>query len=112
MYQKNLTSDTTTKSFYAGGMQVAQVVNYTTYYLHQDALGSTRLVTNGATIAFSSNFEPFGPNYAMIGEEAYQYTGKLMDVVDGLYYEGARYYDPSTGRFVTETLWWGRPATR
>ena len=102
LYQENLTSDTTTKSFYAGSLQVAQMVNYTTYYLHQDALGSTRLVTNGAILAFKSNFGPYGVNYAMSGAEAFQYTGKLMDVVDGLYYEGARYYDPTTGRFITE----------
>ena len=102
LYQKNLTSDTTTKSFYAGSLQVAQMVNYTTYYLHQDALGSTRLVTNGALLAFSSNFEAYGMDYAMSGSEEYQYTGKLLDIVDGLYYEGARYYDPTTGRFITE----------
>jgi RHS repeat-associated protein len=40
----------------------------------------------------------------MAGEEAFQYPGKLMDVVDGLYYEGARCYDPATGRFITEEL--------
>ena len=74
----------------------------TACHLHQDALGSTRLVTNGAILAFSSNFEPYGMDYAMTGEEAFQYTGKLLDVVDGLYYEGARYYDPSTGRFITQ----------
>ena len=38
----------------------------------------------------------------MMGSEAFQYTGKLMDGVDGLYYYGARYYDPSTGTFITE----------
>ena len=103
LYQKNLTSGTTTKSFYAGGIQVAQMVNYTTYYLHQDALGSTRLVmTSSMLLSFSSNFGAYGSNYAMSGAEAFQYTGKLLDEATGLYYEGARYYDPSTGRFVTE----------
>ena len=66
------------------------------------SLGSTRLVTNGAILAFSSNFEAYGMNFAVTGSEAFQYTGKLTDVVDGLYYEGARYYDPSTGRFIAE----------
>jgi RHS repeat-associated protein len=103
LYQKNLTSDTIVKSFYAGGIQVAQMVNYTTYYLHQDALGSTRLVMPTSMVSsFSSNYIPYGMNFAMMGSEEYQYTGKLMDVVTGLYYEGARYYDPTTGRFITE----------
>ncbi len=52
--------------------------------------------------SFSSNYVPYGMNYAMTGEEAFQYTGKLLDEATGLYYEGARYYDPTTGRFVTE----------
>ena len=38
----------------------------------------------------------------MVGEELFQYTGKLLDESTGLYYEGARYYDPTTGRFITE----------
>ncbi len=103
LYQKNLTSGTVTKSFYAGGIQVAQMVNYTTYYLHQDALGSIRLVMPASLItSFISNYLPYGMSYAMTGEEAFQYTGKLLDEATGLYYEGARYYDPETGRFITE----------
>ena len=45
---------------------------------------------------------PYGMSYAVMGEEAFQYTGKLLDEATGLYYEGARYYDPTTGRFITE----------
>ena len=91
------------KCFYAGGIQVAQMVNHTTYYLHQDALGSTRLVMPASMVpSFSSDYGPYGMSYAMVGEEAFQYTGKLLDEATGLYYEGARYYDPATGRFITE----------
>ena len=72
-------------------------------YLHQDALGSTRLVMPASmTPSFDANYVPYGMNYAMAGEEAFQYTGKLLDEATGLYYEGARYYDPETGRFITE----------
>ncbi|MDG6988187.1 MAG: RHS repeat-associated core domain-containing protein [Nitrososphaerota archaeon] len=82
---------------------MAQMVNYTTYYLHQDALGSTRLVMPASIVSsFSSNYVPYGMDYAMVGEELFQYTGKLLDESTGLYYEGARYYDPTTGRFITE----------
>ncbi len=34
-----------TKHFYANGLQVANMVGSTLYYFHQDALGSTRLVS-------------------------------------------------------------------
>ena len=54
------------------------------------------------TPSFDANYVPYGMNYAMAGEEAFQYTGKLLDEATGLYYEGARYYDPETGRFITE----------
>lgn len=32
----------------------------------------------------------------------FQYTGREFDTETGLYYYRARYYDPSTGRFLSE----------
>jgi hypothetical protein len=45
LYKKRATGSTTnvTKHFYAGGLQVAKMVGTGVYYLHEDALGSTRL---------------------------------------------------------------------
>jgi RHS repeat-associated protein len=34
--------------------------------------------------------------------EEFLYTGKLLDVVTGLYYFGSRFYDEAVGRFITE----------
>ena len=51
----------------------------------------------------------------MTGKELFQYTGKVLDESTGLYYEGARYYDPTTGRFTTEDSYSGTetdPITR
>jgi RHS repeat-associated protein len=60
-------------------------------------------VTSSSIIAiFSSNYIPYGIKYAAIGKEEFTYTGKPYDTATGLYYEGARYYDPSTGRFITQ----------
>jgi RHS repeat-associated protein len=105
LYEKNVTGSTTTitKHFYADGLQVAKMVGTGVYYLHPDALGSTRLVvTSTLTVKFSSNYVPYGPNYALTGKEVFMYTGKPYDAATGLYYYGARFYDPTTGRFVTE----------
>lgn len=105
LYEKNVTGSTTTvtKHFYAGGLQVAKLVGTSAYYLHQDALGSTRVVaTASVSIKFSSNYVPYGNNYGVTGKEAFMYTGKIDDSATGLYYFGARYYDPSIGRFVTQ----------
>jgi len=84
------------------------MVGTTVYYLHEDALGSTRLVaTASVTVTFSSNYVPYGSNYAISGKEVFMYTGKAYDTATGLYYYGARYYDPGVGRFVTEDSYTG-----
>ena len=53
-------------------------------------------------VKFSSNYSPYGQNYAISGKETFMFTGKPYDSATGLYYEGARYYDASIGRFVTQ----------
>jgi RHS repeat-associated protein len=75
-------------------------------YLHGDALGST-LVTTDAQGLLSSQiaYMPFGAPYASgsSGPDDYRlkFTGKELDEPTGLYYYGARYYDPQIGRFIT-----------
>jgi len=91
-----------TKHFYANGLHIAENRSGTIEYYHQDHLGSTRLKTNSTGgIVFSTNYKPFGPSYAEIGTEEFKYTGKYEDT-SGLYYYGARYYDPDVARFITE----------
>jgi RHS repeat-associated protein len=103
LYEKDTATGTVTKHFYAGALQVAKMVGTTKYYLHADALGSTRLVmTSTPSVQFSSNYRPYGLTYSMTGSETFKYTGKMYDGVTGLYYFNARWYDPSTGRFVTQ----------
>jgi RHS repeat-associated protein len=76
--------------------------------IHADALGSTRLVmTSTPSVQFSSNYRPYGLTYSMTGSETFKYTGKMYDGVTGLYYFNARWYDPSTGRFVTQDSYRG-----
>ncbi|MGI6166156.1 MAG: RHS repeat-associated core domain-containing protein, partial [Limnochordia bacterium] len=71
-----------------------------TYY-HQDHLGSTRALsgTDSGTIAY----EPFGSllhEAGTTGEHKHRFTGKPIDGT-GLYYYGARFYDPELGRFIS-----------
>jgi RHS repeat-associated protein len=69
----------------------------------QDAAGNTKLVLNmGSQIVFSTNYKPFGIEFGHIGSEVYKYSGEQHDEEIGLYYFGARYYDPSLGKFITE----------
>ena len=56
------------------------------------------------------DYIPFGEDLPVVGQtevmdkeaEGYKYTGQKEVISIGLYYYGARYYDPSIGRFITE----------
>jgi RHS repeat-associated protein len=69
-----------------------------------------------AKVVMDQDYLPFGgdlarPNQVEIQndtKESYKYTGQKQVVSTGLYYYGARYYDPEIGRFVTEDSYRGR----
>lgn len=72
-----------------------------TFYYHNDSLGSTRLVTDSnKNILSAATYYPFGETSIVEGSEYYLFNGKEKDTT-GLYYFGARYYDPDVGRFIT-----------
>jgi RHS repeat-associated protein len=81
-----------------------------TYFYHTDKLGSCRLVTDeDKNIISATTFHPFGGIDVREGSEHPLYTDKEMDST-GLYYYGARYYDPEIGRFLTRDTSTGRIA--
>jgi RHS repeat-associated protein len=77
-----------------------------TLYFHTDPLGSTALTTdaNGAPHSYFAYF-PFGAVIPSAGsgpdDVREKFTGQELDEPSGLYAFGARYYDPSIGRFLT-----------
>jgi RHS repeat-associated protein len=97
-----------TKHIYAGGVRVvSKLVKPNTqeqdqYYFHADQLGSTNYVTD-ASGAIYQHLEYFPSGETWIDESGstqrtpYLFTGKELDEETGLYYFGARYYDPRTG---------------
>jgi RHS repeat-associated protein len=78
------------------------------HYYGTDHLGSTVLVTGEAgEVLWSGETNPFGDSVSGGGtgsgeSERLKYTGKDFDEDAGLYYFNARWYDPGTGRFITE----------
>jgi RHS repeat-associated protein len=93
---------------YAGSMHIASDRSGMVEYYHVDHLGSTRLKTNSTGgVTYGSNYEPFGVSSGEDGSEDFRYTGKHEDTT-GLYYFGARYYDPATGRFITRDTVFGK----
>lgn len=69
-----------------------------------DALGSTLVLANASgELATGYAYDPFG-NTAATGQASsnpYQFTGRENDGT-GLYYNRARYYDPTLGRFISQ----------
>ena len=74
------------------------------YYL-TDHLGSVvgLVDATGAQVAAYS-YDPYGTTRTATGPAAaanpHRYTGGYLDTTTGLYKLGARYYDPTLGRFV------------
>ncbi len=77
------------------------------YFYGTDHLGSTVLMTDeDGNEVFSAETTPFGDSVSELGPmadtEHLMYTGKDLDEDTGLYYFNARWYDPGTGRFISE----------
>ena len=76
-----------------------------TYFYHADGLGSiTSLINGSGQLAASYVYDSFGKLTASTGTvtNPFQYTGREFDSETGLYYYRARYYDPASGRFLSE----------
>jgi RHS repeat-associated protein len=87
-----------------GALPIERITGTTATYLHQDQLGSTRLLTDqsGSVIATYS-YGAYGNTMSHTGTGAtpIQFAGEYRDEESGLTYLRARYYDPATGQFLT-----------
>jgi len=75
------------------------------FYYEADGLGSvTSLTTPTGTVAATYTYDSFGfmTNSTGSATNWFRYTGRQFDSDTGLYYYRARYYDPQTGRFLSE----------
>lgn len=76
-----------------------------TSYYQADGLGSiTSLTDASGSLAASYTYDSFGKPTQSSGTlvNPFRYTAREFDVETGLYYYRARYYDPNTGRFLSE----------
>ena len=100
-----LTDGSTNYVYGPGGRPVEQIDGSgNVVYLHQDQLGSTRLLTDSTgAVAGTYTFDAYGTTTAHTGSAstALQYQGQYLDSEAGLYYLRARFYDPTTGQFIT-----------
>jgi RHS repeat-associated protein len=101
-----LLSDGSTSYLYGPGDLPIEQINTagTTTYLLHDQQGSTTLLTDGSgAVVGTYNYIPFGatPTHTGTANTQLRYDGQYQDNESGLYYLRARYYNPTTGQFIT-----------
>ena len=84
---------------------LAMLRGATTAYYEQDGVNSvTSLSSSAGAVANSYSYDSFGKLTASTGTltNSFQYTGREFDQETTIYFNRARYYDPSMGRFFSE----------
>ena len=102
-----------TSSYYLGGKLIAQKKGTDLSYIQQDSLGSTSAITDAdGAISSTVFYFPFGSARSTTGTVSTDklFTGQRLDDTTGLYYYGARYYDPEIGRFISPDTIISNPA--
>lgn len=96
-------TEETTSYYFANNERVARKdPDGLKYYYHGDHLGSTSVVSdeNGA-LSEKVSYYPYGSLKERVGEgSTYLFTDQEFDDESGLYYYGARYYNPELTRFT------------
>jgi RHS repeat-associated protein len=79
------------------------------YFLFNGHGDTVQTVTQEGEIQNQYDYDIFGSPTLTIETAAcsIRYAGEYLDNETGLYYLRARYYDPYTGRFISEDSYWG-----
>ena len=93
---------TVKKYYYGGNQRIAMRQAGALYWLLGDHLGSTAYTVNGTTETGEVRYYPWGKDRYTSGTTltSYKFTGQREEAGIGLYYYGARWYDPALGRFI------------
>ena len=86
------------------GQPIEQITGSTPTYLLADQQGSTRLLTDtGGNVVGTYSYDPWGNVTSHTGSATtnLQYDEQYTDAETGYQYLRARYYDPTTGQFLT-----------
>jgi RHS repeat-associated protein len=102
VYEEDLQSGTTRVQYHFNGQAIAQRENGVLTYLYADHLGSISVASNEQGTSYTKqDFTPWGElRSGGISQTTLNYTGQRRDGTGLLYYH-ARYYDPTTARFLS-----------
>jgi RHS repeat-associated protein len=100
-----LTDGSTNYLYGPGGLPLEQVNGATTLWYQHDQIGSTRAITdNTGVVKATYVFDPYGNILSSTGTLPNQpllFGGEYRDSESSVYYLRARYYDPTTGQFLS-----------
>jgi RHS repeat-associated protein len=105
-YEEDWNGDTLIKSakyHFANGKRIAKENEAgELFYYVGDHLGSMVILDKSENVVKTMKYLPYGGTALESGthDEDYRFNDKELDAT-GLYYYGARYYDPSLGRFIS-----------
>jgi RHS repeat-associated protein len=100
------------QTYLYGVNRVAQVAETQVGYFLPDALGSVRqMVDETGAVTLQQSYSPYGEVVVSegTGETDYAFTGEWQSASTNLVYLRARFYQPSTGRFLNRDKWEGEP---
>ncbi len=89
---------------YLDNEPLAQFTGATLSYLHNDHLATPQVMTDGAqAVVWAGDMEPFGKVTEVVNAvgQDLRFPGQVFDGESGFHYNWNRYYDPSTGRYIT-----------
>ena len=92
------------ETIYLGNLPVAVLKNNNVYYIHADHLNTPRAITDSNNaVVWTWHSDPFGTTQAEGKGFTYnlRFPGQYFDSETGTHYNYFRYYDPSTGRYIT-----------
>ncbi len=106
--QVELDNSTVQRTYTLSGGLTGQIIsvrhNNADYFYHYDAIGNVLFITDASgAIVTAYTQEGFGNVLATLSNfsNSYHLTTKEQDPVTGLYYFGARWYDPQVGRWLS-----------
>jgi RHS repeat-associated protein len=94
----------TKEYIYLDDEPLAIIDNNNIYYVHNDHLATPQQITNQIqTVVWAADYEPFGEVTTTVNtvENNLRFPGQYYNAETSLHYNGARYYDPKIGRYIS-----------